>query len=203
MGEARIQSVDKAWWIDSTPATAVILALYKLLDEPPDLVISGINKGPNMGFEDLLTSGTVGAALEASLHGIPAMAVSLAIDYEAGVDAYTSAARFAALLGLHVAGRCHGAFLNINFPQNPLGVMVTRPAYNNYRPRLVIDGQTVYVTKSSYRARYWDEREGTDVWAVLRGYVSVTPISVEGMYKGSSHNAIWLDEVLKEVWAEL
>ncbi|MEB3774470.1 MAG: 5'/3'-nucleotidase SurE [Desulfurococcales archaeon] len=203
VGEASIPGTVKAWWIDSTPATAVLLAIYGLMDEPPDLVVSGINKGPNMGFEDLLTSGTVGAALEASLHGVPAVAASLATDEQVGIEGYVGVARFTALLGRHVAGRCRGAFLNINSPLRPRGVLVTRPAFNNYRPNLVFHDGVAYVTSSSYRMRYWDERVGTDVWAVLRGYISVTPISVDGMYKGSPHNAEWLKEVLDEVWASL
>src|SRR6266481_3564921 len=83
---------DRHWAVDGTPADAVIVALHKLLPERPDLVISGINHGSNMG-ENVYYSGTVGAAREAALHHIPAVAMSLC----AGKNErnFTNAARIA------------------------------------------------------------------------------------------------------------
>src|SRR5437899_5229406 len=71
------QRGENEWAVEGTPADAVIVALHKLLPEPPDLVVSGINRGANMG-ENVYYSGTVGAAREAVIHSIPAFAVSLA-----------------------------------------------------------------------------------------------------------------------------
>ncbi|HYA98305.1 MAG TPA: 5'/3'-nucleotidase SurE, partial [Methylomirabilota bacterium] len=68
---------ERQWAVDGTPADCVIVALHKLLPEPPDMVISGINLGPNLG-ENVYYSGTVGAAREAALHHIPSCAISLA-----------------------------------------------------------------------------------------------------------------------------
>src|SRR5271169_5113618 len=75
---------DRRWAVDGTPADCVIVALHKLLPEKPDLVISGINFGANLG-ENVYYSGTVGAAREAALHHIPALAMSLC-SKKAGVD---------------------------------------------------------------------------------------------------------------------
>jgi 5'-nucleotidase len=69
------------WALNATPAESVLIALRLLLEEKPSIVVSGVNSGPNLGLEDILTSGTVGAALEAYLHGIPAIAVSLAHEW--------------------------------------------------------------------------------------------------------------------------
>ena len=67
----------QAWACSGTPADCVKLALFRLLDEPPDLVLSGINHGPNLGT-DVLYSGTVSAAMEGTIEGLPAMAISSA-----------------------------------------------------------------------------------------------------------------------------
>src|SRR5258708_31911022 len=83
---------ERQWAVDGTPADAVIVALHRLLPEPPDLVISGINFGANLG-ENVYYSGTVGAAREAALHHIPALAMSLC-SKGAGVK-FDTAARIA------------------------------------------------------------------------------------------------------------
>lgn len=77
--EMHLADETKAYAISGTPADACLLALFKILRNSPDLVISGINLGPNLGIDDLLTSGTLGAALEAAIHGIPAIAVSYSL----------------------------------------------------------------------------------------------------------------------------
>ncbi|MCE4603265.1 MAG: 5'/3'-nucleotidase SurE [Desulfurococcales archaeon] len=179
---ARIREVEypgaaRAWSIDSTPATAVLTGLQLLLDEKPDVVVSGINKGPNMGVEDLLTSGTVGAALEAAIHGIPSIAASLATDSTSrDPTLYRLASRLAASLAGILRGR-DPVLLNLNVPEGkPRGIMLTRPACNSYRLSLSMENGMVRVAVSGWRSRYWDAEEGTDVWAVLNGYVSISVI---------------------------
>lgn len=76
----------KAYAIDGTPADACLLALFKILKHHPSLVVSGINLGPNLGIDDLLTSGTLGAALEAAIHKIPAIAVSYSLERIRGCE---------------------------------------------------------------------------------------------------------------------
>lgn len=163
-----------AWSIDSTPATTVLVALLYLLGEEPDLVVSGVNKGPNMGLDDILTSGTVGAALEAAIHGIPSVAVSLATD-SGTMESYRRAAGIGVTVGEVLAA--HGAPLaaNVNVPEEGVrGVKITRPARNSYRLRLHYDGDVIDHERLGYRARYWDSGPGTDVEAVLSGYTSIT-----------------------------
>src|SRR3984957_18978396 len=107
---------EREWAIDGTPADCVIVALHKLLPEKPDLVIAGINHGANLG-ENVYYSGTVGAAREAALHHIPAVAISLC-SKKSGVDFVPSArvARVAAELVLSER-LPDQVLLNINVPE--------------------------------------------------------------------------------------
>ena len=107
---------ERQWAVDGTPADAVIVALHKLLPEPPDLVISGINFGANLG-ENAYYSGTVGAAREAALHHIPALAMSLCSKKkEAKFDNAARVARSAAELILR-EGLPDQVLLNVNVPE--------------------------------------------------------------------------------------
>ncbi|MEM0320657.1 MAG: 5'/3'-nucleotidase SurE, partial [Candidatus Nezhaarchaeales archaeon] len=72
--------------VDGTPADAILIAINKILKRKPDVVIAGINLGPNLGIDDILNSGTVGAAMEAAIHGIPSIAVSYCIAREFNDD---------------------------------------------------------------------------------------------------------------------
>src|SRR5580658_3037150 len=107
---------EREWAVDGTPADCVIVALHKLLPEPPDIVISGINYGANLG-ENAYYSGTVGAAREAALHHIPAVAMSLC-SKKSGVD-FAPAARIARTAAeLVLTDRLPDqVLLNINVPE--------------------------------------------------------------------------------------
>src|SRR5215813_13309635 len=108
---------DREWAIDGTPADCVIVALHKLLPEKPDLVISGINHGANLG-ENVYYSGTVGAAREATLHHIPALAISLCSKTEkADFSGAARIARSGAELILN-EGLPDQVLLSINVPEN-------------------------------------------------------------------------------------
>jgi 5'-nucleotidase len=159
------------------------LAFLGIVERPIDMVVSGINQGANLGH-DVTYSGTVTAAMEGAIAGVPAVAVSLASYQQAD---FTCAARVAA----QVAGQVidHGlpeqTLLNVNVPAVPAeeiaGVMVTRMGLRIYYDELVrrVDPKG--------RPYYWiggDEpggllEEGTDLWAVANGYVSVTPIQLD------------------------
>src|SRR5499427_4360434 len=107
---------ERHWAVDGTPADAVIVALHRLLPERPDLVISGINHGANMG-ENVYYSGTVGAAREAALHHIPAVAMSLAA--RRSQQEFRNAARIARKTAELVLeeGLPDQVLLNINVPE--------------------------------------------------------------------------------------
>ena len=69
----------EAYSVSGTPTDAVFIGIFEIADEKPDLVISGINVGENLGMSELTTSGTIGAAMEAAVHGVPAISVSLQV----------------------------------------------------------------------------------------------------------------------------
>jgi 5'-nucleotidase len=169
----------ESYAVEGTPADCVILALGKLVSDKIDLVVSGINRGVNLG-DDVLISGTVGAALQASLHGLPALAVSAGWG---DIFYFDDAARFAALMARKVET---GAIppdvcLNVNLPNLPLekisGVRITSPA--RYSHTDVIEER--YNNGRSY---YWFVRkrvnkavdDSTDTWAIERGSISISPL---------------------------
>lgn len=168
--------------VDGTPTDCVNLGIHGLLDRRPDLVVSGINRGGNLG-DDITYSGTVAAALEATLMGVPAFALSLeGASYQ--VEDFRPASVFAARLAAEIVakGLPPDTFLNVNLPPGiPRGVRLTRQGKRRY-------GDLV-VEKVDPRGRkyYWigvgelgfEEAEGTDFSAVHQGYVSVTPLHLD------------------------
>jgi 5'-nucleotidase len=171
------------FYVNGTPTDCVHLAVTGLLDALPDIVISGINDGANMG-DDTIYSGTVAAATEGFLLGIPSLAVSLVAK---GEDHFATAAHVAADFAQRVARKPLGqpALLNINVPDVPYdqlrGIEVTRlgkrhkaePVVKSTSPR----GETVYWVGAAGSAQ--DAGEGTDFDAVSRLAVSVTPLQVD------------------------
>ncbi|KGQ22265.2 5'/3'-nucleotidase SurE [Thermus filiformis] len=166
-----------AYRVDGTPADCVVLGVHLL--GRPDLLVSGINIGVNLGL-DLTHSGTVAAALEGTSLGIPSIAFSL--DTSGEELNFEEAARFAVAIARFVAerGLPQGTLLNVNFPPRPRGVRVTRLSTHHYEDTVVerLDPEG--------RPYYWiagqpvgEEEEGTDLWAVRQGYVSVTPVSLD------------------------
>ena len=170
------------WAVSGTPTDAVILAICSLLKEKPDLVISGINKGGNMG-DDLTYSGTVAAAMEATLMGVPAIAISLAAK-SFKFDDFYHAAGIAKQLAQTVLehGLPADTFLNINVPdQKPLGIRLTRQGKRVYEDAVIENrdprGRTYYWVGAGELG--FQNLEGTDFHAVHNGYVSVTPLHLD------------------------
>jgi len=170
------------YFVDGTPSDCVHVALTGLLDYRPDLVVSGINQGQNMG-DDTLYSGTVAAATEGYLFGIPSIAFSQS---EKGWEHIDDAARFALHLVQDRLGELESPFLlNVNIPNLPYaelkGIRATRlgkrhesePVIKSADPR----GRPIYWIGPCGEAR--DGGEGTDFHAVGQGYVSVTPLQVD------------------------
>jgi 5'-nucleotidase len=175
----RIERVaERRFAVDGTPTDCVTIALGHLLKEQrPDIVLSGINRGPNLG-DDTTYSGTVAGALEGSIHGLPAIAVSLVA--RRNLD-FSHAAEFAADLAAKVLaeGLPKGTLLSVNVPPGPVrGVRVTRQGIKAISPT-VVEG-----TDPRHRKYYWigddnatwDNEEGTDYEAIHHGLVSVTPL---------------------------
>ncbi|MEN2999809.1 MAG: 5'/3'-nucleotidase SurE [Acidilobaceae archaeon] len=197
----RLEGAEEAWALNATPAESVLIGL-ELMGSRPDVVVSGVNIGPNLGLEDFFTSGTIGAAIEASLHDIPAIAVSLVSYKLVPEEHYRLAGRIAARLarGYPLWSRLYD-LLNLNVPLSPKGVMITRLALNSYRLRYELNGSVMKFKEGDVRESYWDAQEGSDVWAALNGIVSVTPIKIRALLRESSDGAPLL--VLKRELEEL
>jgi 5'-nucleotidase len=168
------------WAVSGTPTDAVLLAIETLLPERPDWVISGINHGPNMG-EDVTYSGTVAAAMEACILGIPSIAVSLAGRGELLFDEVLPTLRrvLETLLRFQLG---HHQLLNVNLPNLPSsevrGVHVTRLGSRQYRDSVVgredPRGRAYYWIGGT--GPEWASDERSDAHAVQEGFVSVTPL---------------------------
>ncbi len=181
------QVAEREWSVYGTPTDAMILALHRILPEHPDLVISGINRGANMG-ENVYYSGTVGAAMEAVINRIPAIAISLA---HRGKDFdFAPAAQFARkLIELVLREKAQpGMLLNVNVPQAwSGGVRLTRQSEKITR-NLLKDG-----TDPRGRAYYWlheqavkeDVAPDTDYAAVFSGAISITPLELDRTHETS------------------
>ncbi len=170
------------WAVSGTPTDAVSLGIHGLLKEKPALVVSGINKGANMG-DDLTYSGTVAAAMEATLMGVPAIAISLA-SKEFSYDNFRSAASVARQMAETVLehGLPADTFINVNVPDSaPLGIRLTRQGKRVYGDAVVQNrdprGRTYYWIGAGELS--FQDLEGTDFHAVQNGYVSVTPLHLD------------------------
>jgi 5'-nucleotidase len=136
----QLRSGQRAFMSDGSPTDCVRLAVLGFLPQKPDLVVSGINRGANMG-DDITYSGTVAAAMEGLLSGVPSIAISIGA-FGANID-FGPSASFAALLAKNILARgfSSDALLNVNVPALPreriAGVEVTRLGKRNYRDQLV------------------------------------------------------------------
>jgi 5'-nucleotidase len=175
------QEGEHAWAIEGTPADCVIVDMHKLLPEKPDLVISGINHGANLG-ENAYYSGTVGAAREAALHHVPAVAMSLCSKApNANFEPAARLARSAAELILK-EGMPEQVLLNVNVPEEWTGgVKFTRQSKKITRNQLT-EGRDprgrIYFWLSEQRIG-GDVEPDTDYAAIFAGAVSVTPLHLD------------------------
>jgi 5'-nucleotidase len=172
-------------YVTGTPADCVHIALTGLLSYKPDLVVSGINNGANMG-DDTIYSGTVGAAMEAYLMGIPAIAFS---QVERGWDYIDDAADFAREFVLSMVARTFEDkqpwLLNVNIPNLPKNqlkaVKICRLGRRHPAERVITQenprGETMYWIGSAGAAS--DDAPDTDFFAASQGHVAVTPLQVD------------------------
>ncbi|MFA6612632.1 MAG: 5'/3'-nucleotidase SurE [Dehalococcoidales bacterium] len=177
-----------AYSIEGSPSDSVILAIGKLAPDS-DTVISGINLGLNLG-DDVLISGTVGAAMQGYLRGLHAVAIS--VPPESRRSAWQNAARLAVIVADGIKSGLLGTngFYNINMPDIPIsviqGIKVTRLAHKTH-----ID--TVEEGYDGRREYYWLVRQqlsqdvpvDSDIWAVEHGYISITPLHAEMFHRSN------------------
>jgi len=188
------QVAEREWAIEGTPADAMIVALHRLLPEPPDLVISGINRGGNLG-ENVFYSGTIGAAMEAAINHVPALAIS-AVHRGTEFD-YRATAQFTRQLAQLVLekGLPPGVLLNVNVPLGWTGgVRFTRQSKKVTRnvlqegsdPR----GRTYYWLSEQQLAEGLDPE--SDYAAIFAGAISVTPLVLDRTHETSlNHLSHW------------
>jgi 5'-nucleotidase len=181
----------QSYAVEGTPADCVILALGKLAKDKIDLVVSGVNRGLNLG-DDIIISGTVGAAMQGFVHGLPSIAISVSLSDN---PYFENAAKFAALVvkKFETGDIQTSACLNINLPNLPReeirGVKLTYPANRNHT-------DTVEERYESQRQYYWFVRqwvnkptdEKTDTWVIEKGNISISPIFVTPANR--SHKAV-------------
>lgn len=186
--EVEVEGASSAWSIDGTPADCVKLGLEVLLGgETPDVVVSGINRGPNLGT-DVLYSGTVSAAMEGIMEGIPSVALSLASFTHPD---FSVASGFAAKLVRRVLDSSNSipqqTLLNVNVPalahDQIKGIKITRLGerrYTNVFDRRVDPrGRTYFWMAGDIEEDPSQQDETYDTWAIHNGYISITPIKLE------------------------
>jgi len=175
---------DNMFAVDGTPTDCVNLGIHTLLDFKPDIVISGINNGGNLG-DDVTYSGTVSAAMEATLMGIPSFSISLVTSGEG--KNYKSAASFAAKLARNIIneGLPNDTFLNVNIPDLPAGKL--QPPLITSQGKRRYEGMIIDKVDPRGRNYYWIgtvdlnflDIEGSDYSAVTRGHISITPLHLD------------------------
>ena len=179
----RIKEYRDSWYsVSGSPADCVIMAVYRIMESRPAIIVSGINDGPNMG-EDVIYSGTVGAAIEGHILGIDAMAVSVT-SYGSGI--FEPAARVSAYLASKMIEekKDQKALLNVNVPPLP-GVNIDSIQITKLGSRVYND---LIIEKYDPRGRKyywigggdpgWKDEEKTDFHAIKSGNISVTPLTI-------------------------
>jgi 5'-nucleotidase len=208
--ETQLSDGSRAYAVTGTPADVFFLAANKILKRMPDLLVAGINLGPNLGIDDLLSSGTLGAALEAAIHHVPAIAVSYCIPKiitestsekkDVTVEELELAATLTFKTAKHVLekGMPPGVdIISINVPEKAYSkIEITSLSYKGY-------GDIYTKQSEGYRITNWaltdypDDEPGTDLHAVKRERcISITPIKVRLL-----HNKKQLEGLLKAISA--
>ncbi|MDH3272678.1 MAG: 5'/3'-nucleotidase SurE [Gemmatimonadota bacterium] len=175
---------DAAWVVDGTPTDCVILAVNELLSSRPDVVVSGVNHGSNMG-EDVLYSGTVAAAIEATIMGIPAVALSYCGVFPEELEGFEGLVT--ALLGqmLTKSSFPTDTLLNVNLPPLPpeevRGVRITSLGRRRYADSITRaddpSGREYFWIGGG--VVHWRGPEDSDFQAIADGYISITPLHLD------------------------
>ena len=180
----RVQHIKpRVWAVEGTPVDCIYFALQEFLPRRPDLIVSGMNPGPNLGQQDINYSGTVAGALQGTFHGIPSIAVSLLADDRGRLDLKYAAGIVESIAAdVLASGLPEGIALNVNIPPPPAkGVKITRLGWKFYDPDII---QKTDPRNASY---YWIGTgtprrvgdAGTDVMATHDGYITLTPLHTD------------------------
>jgi len=180
----RVQRIrSNIYSVEGTPADCIYLAMKKFLPRTPDLLVSGMNPGPNLGQQDVSYSGTVSAAVQGTFFQVPSMAVSLIADRD-GDFHFREAARIVHRLAEFLLQHRlpEGITLSVNIPPPPLkGIKVTKVGIKRYEPDII---EKKDPRENSY---YWIGRgnpkiigdDETDVRAAQKGFITVTPLRID------------------------
>jgi 5'-nucleotidase len=195
-GHLRVRRLRPGWHaVDGTPADCVYLAVCKILRRLPDLVLSGVNRGPNLGRQDIAYSGTVAGAIQGTFIGVPSVAVSQLPD-ENGRYSFETAAAIAVRIGGRILGGSPlppGVTLNCNVPPDPVrGLRLAKLGERCYTPEIIESrgsrrGPVFRIGAGNPRTK---DGPGTDLEAVRLGYASLTPL----------HSDLTDYEVLRRRW---
>ena len=176
---------ERVFTVNGTPTDSVVVAVEKILPEKPALLISGINRGANLG-DDITYSGTVSAAIEGTLFGIPSAAVSMVITGERGVH-FGTAADFSRRLARFILryGLPSDTLLNVNVP-DLAGEMIRGVKFTRQGKRVY--DNAIHETLDPWGRKHywigggtpsWEEGNDTDFNAVTNGFISITPIHLD------------------------
>ncbi|MBN2069816.1 MAG: 5'/3'-nucleotidase SurE [Candidatus Krumholzibacteriota bacterium] len=174
---------DSRFGVSGTPTDCVFLAVNSILASQPDLIVSGINHGPNMG-EDVFYSGTVAAAIEGSLLGIPSIAVSVTSWEPRSFDPASSVARYLALRVLEKKEK-NPVLWNVNIPpvqgEEIKGIRITKLGSRVYNDTILKEtdprGKEYYWIGGGKPG--WNRDSDSDFAAISENYISITPLSIE------------------------
>ncbi|GAA0342294.1 5'/3'-nucleotidase SurE [Bowmanella denitrificans] len=197
----RIQKMNNGFYaVNGTPSDCVHLGINSFMQDDPQLVVSGINHGANLG-DDVIYSGTVAAATEGRYMGLPAIAVSLC-NYQGGH--FATAARIVGDIIRHLGAHPLAAdqILNINVPDLPYdqlkGIQVTRQG-RRHRAESMLKSQDPWGREIYWYGKVGQEQDagpGTDFHAIAKGYCSVTPLSVDmTAYQSLEEMQSWIEKL--------
>ena len=195
----RVKHIDeRIFAVSGTPVDCVYMAVQKLLPKKPDLLLSGINPGPNLGQQDIAYSGTMGGAQQGTFLDIPSAALSLMHDGEGNFD-FEFATLFASSLAdrLLRGGLPRGVTLNVNIPPTPVrGIRAAGLGEKRYNPEILVKKDP------RNRTYYWIGTgtpravggEDTDVHLIKQGYITVTPV-----HRNLTDNGVLQSPLIKDL----
>ncbi len=193
-----LQIQENEWIVDGTPTDCVNLAILKLFrDRRPDMIVSGINFGPNLG-DDVTYSGTISAAFEGALLDVPSIAFSALVGERFSFDRCAAFATELTRLALEFH-RDPRVILNVNFPVGEFaGVRITQLGRRIYAEGVIerIDPRGRKYYWIGGEPPIWEKTEGTDFDAVRKGFVSITPLHLDLTHHESIPHLRHLEETL-------